>query len=780
MADESVHMVCTSPPYWGLRDYGTATWVGGDSSCDHKQGRPGAGRADGIGVGSMGGDCQKCGAKRIDSQLGLEPDINQYVANMVEVFRAVKRVLRHDGTLWLNLGDSFATSPAGNKPNTTALSSGLPNSIANQEMRRAAQCTKKGYGDLKQKDLCMIPARVALALQADGWYLRQDLIWCLSGGVWIYARTQKGDMPMMVRDLARLRPGTVQLWNGIKWTTLLGMSRSKRQGDEVEIVLRSGERLSCTLTHQFPTDRGLLSAAQLQQGDVIETVKLPQPDNPRDCAIDEDAAWFAGLYLAEGSRSGDLIQISGHIKEDARWDRVQLVAAKFGGSATRTIEGNKCNIRVSGKILNAIIAELVSGHVAKDKGFASVVWRYSDAFIASMLNGYLSGDGHWDTKNKRWRLGFTRNYNLERDFRVSCARLGYHLSLRPSTARYQGGIVPSFRGELRMERSGHFNQCKMGEVVEIRKARCREVYDLGVADTPHVFALASGILTHNSKPNPMPESVTDRCTKSHEYIFMLTKSERYYFDNEAIKEDAVAAERGSGNIERKPAGLRDVPGASKTDPNGGVAGSIPWEGSTRNKRSVWHIATAPFPGAHFATMPPALVEPCIKAGTSARGCCPQCGAPWERVVQKQYRHHARWFGDKQDARHSRGSAGVSYDEPIGSKTQGWRPACSCRDESDWPEYDPKPKKDAPKEQWEAWERVKDYVDAERERLLTLWKKWPTVPCTTLDPFSGAGTTALVSKRLGRDSIAIELNPAYTDMAKKRVYGEMPLFMGISG
>jgi DNA modification methylase len=146
-----------------------------------------------------------------------------------------------------------------------------------------------------------------------------------------------------------------------------------------------------------------------------------------------------------------------------------------------------------------------------------------------------------------------------------------------------------------------------------------------------------------AKPNPMPESVTDRCTKAHEYLFLLAKSGRYYFDAPAIAEASSTGdirkpyapgqvdERGdghdrgggkprkSGNKERKPAGLRGVPGASTTDANGGVAGSVPWEGTTRNKRSVWTVNTQPFPEAHFATFPAALVEPCIKAGAVAGG-----------------------------------------------------------------------------------------------------------------------------------------------------------------
>lgn len=184
LSDKIVQTVITSPPYWGLRDYGTAEWEDGDPGCDHIEplgGRGVASQKQNTNTGSGNIQyrdlCNKCGAIRIDNQLGLEATPDEYVAKMVEIFAEVRRVLRDDGTLWLNLGDGYATSPAGNKPNTTALSSGLPNSIENQEMRRSAQCKKKDYSGLKPKDLCGIPWRVAFALQADGWYLRSDIIW---------------------------------------------------------------------------------------------------------------------------------------------------------------------------------------------------------------------------------------------------------------------------------------------------------------------------------------------------------------------------------------------------------------------------------------------------------------------------------------------------------------------------------------------------------------------------------------------------------------------------
>ena len=117
-----------------------------------------------------------------------------------------------------------------------------------------------------------------------------------------------------------------------------------------------------------------------------------------------------------------------------------------------------------------------------------------------------------------------------------------------------------------------------------------------------------------SKPNPMPESVTDRCTKAHEYVFLLTKNARYWYDADAIKE--ADGGKPAGNVN----GFKSRQGGASYHAVSGGGGSDWWEpGTGRNRRSVWHIATQPFPGAHFAVMPQKLVEPCILAG------CPEGG-----------------------------------------------------------------------------------------------------------------------------------------------------------
>lgn len=186
--DQSINCCVTSPPYFGLRDYGTAQWVGGDLSCSHKIGeiRTGKGMSE-LGKKYAGGghkasepkplyakdECQHCGSVRVDKQIGQEQTPEEFVKKLVDVFREVKRVLKDDGTLWLNLGDSYYNyrPGAGQKMSKQTVSN------TNQDLPET--CPRRGnkLDGLKEKDLIGIPWRVAFALQDDGWYLRQDIIW---------------------------------------------------------------------------------------------------------------------------------------------------------------------------------------------------------------------------------------------------------------------------------------------------------------------------------------------------------------------------------------------------------------------------------------------------------------------------------------------------------------------------------------------------------------------------------------------------------------------------
>ena len=237
--------------------------------------------------------------------------------------------------------------------------------------------------------------------------------------------------------------------------------------------------------------------------------------------------------------------------------------------------------------------------------------------------------------------------------------------------------------------------------------------------------LRQDIIWH--KPNPMPESVTDRCTKAHEYVFLLTKSPRYYYDANAIREPIKPT---SGKINGAPLRGPHVmkEGARRTEPRSYnvIKGA--------NRRSVWTITTKPFKGAHFATFPPDLVEPCILAGTSERGACPECGAPWVRkmsgmkykppVVEAGERNVDDSRGDK--TRKLDGKSAAWRDAVASQRTLGFFSSCECGKEP--------------------------------------------VPATVLDPFGGSGTTGMVAARHGRRSTLIELNPEYVEIMRARIAG----------
>ena len=420
MPNECIDCCITSPPYWSLRDYGTAKWEGGDINCDHKipevehdPKRTGSDADTSHTIRFNREACYKCGAKRIDKQIGLEKTPEEYVAKMVEIFREVKRVLKKEGTLWLNLGDSYAGSGKGGNPEDSPWSG----FVGNKDREKSAQASKPIIpSGLKPKDLVGIPWRTAFALQADGWWLRQDIIW--------------------------------------------------------------------------------------------------------------------------------------------------------------------------------------------------------------------------------------------------------------------------------------------------------------------------------SKPNPMPESVNDRFTKAHEFVFLLAKSQKYFFDADAIREKSEWAEKDKRFFTGATIGNKVQENNYAMQSSGAYSSD-----GMRNKRSVWSIATQSFPDSHFAVFPEDLVRPCILAGTSEKGVCPDCGKPWKRIIEKERLIEAPPSGNSEIGRWSREDSGALGGRMTAPKTIGWQPTCSCNKEP--------------------------------------------IPAIVLDPFLGSGTTGVVAKRLKRNFIGIELNPEYVLMAKKRTglleleNGELGKFMSFT-
>ena len=481
---ESVQTCVTSPPYWGLRDYGTATWDGGDPSCDHDQrrrendGNSKSATSAGQTRDSVAGrtTCRKCGARRIDAQIGLEPTPSAYVTRMVEVFAEVHRVLRDDGTLWLNLGASYASAPV---------------------------------ETFKHKDLVSIPAMVAEALRAP-------------------------------RYTGRIKSDRDRLW-------LAAMV-------DTEGCIRVHRRRAGTSAHSTYTKRDGTVSEYVRKADTYGV--MVSVDNTSRALIDRcaEVAGVGSLYTHEANTGQSQRKQTLH-----RW----------------TVTGGQAR---------ELLRELYPDLIAKRQQ-ARIAYH-------SPSNGDAAAEAHAAIKSLHAGVGVT----------------------------------------------------------------------LDAPEPPSLFVpgwyLRSEIIW--GKPNPMPESVTDRPTKSHEQIFLFSKSARYYYDAEAIKE-AASDTGGNGSFSGRQGGARStaISGGIGTD-------QMHPYGGTRNKRSVWTVATQPYPEAHFATYPEALIEPCILAGS----------------------------------------------------------------------------------------KVGDLV---------------------LDPFTGSGTTGAVAIRHQRSFVGTELNPAYIDLARKRIGSVAPMF-----
>ena len=454
-----VQTCVTSPPYWGLRDYGAA------------------------------------------GQLGLEPTIEEYLGHMVEVFRLVHDLLADDGTLWLNIGDSYA-----NNGKWGGETGGKQAYLDDNNRKRVGR--EKRITGLKPKDLCMIPARLALALQQPyrDWQIKTEAMRAWVGGI----------------------------IDGEGCITILETKSSHSESLSYPPIIQVR---MCDLE---PLDR-LVQVVGSSYG------KPQHP--PSQVAANQRPSW--------------------------QWKVVSEQAAN-------------------------VIAEIYPFLTCKRKQ-AIVAWNHQ-AFRSARGNQART---HGDIEKEQF-----------------CKTLINSLNQRESVD------IPSWMKEPEI------------------------TYQPG-------WYLRQDLIW--AKPNPMPESVTDRCTKSHEYLFLLSKSERYYFDAKAIQEESVTGDprrpygsKGAWDMDgrpeeqkhggeprswkgsefqtgktaehqlgrsqkvRSPAGWKTGPGSHGSIHDQGREQEVSYaeiDASKRNKRSVWTVSTQPYSEAHFATFPPALIEPCILAGS---------------------------------------------------------------------------------------------------------------------------------------------------------------------
>lgn len=289
------------------------------------------------------------------------------------------------------------------------------------------------------------------------------------------------------------------------------------------------------------------------------------------------------------------------------------------------------------------------------------------------------------------------------------------------------------------------------------------------------------------KPNPATDSAQDRPVRSHEKIFLFSKSLHYFYDRHAFKEPTTGgAHSRASRVDIKrcrpstPKASMAMPGV-KNNPS--MEASARYLTKDRFARDVWTMPVSKFTGEHFAGFPEELPRRCILLGTSEKGCCPECGAPFARQVERGMTKRSNGepaatsgtIRTNYKPNSSTKDQGTGHDAVVVRyETIGWYPTCDCAGAPPFPRY-PRQVEGEPDDYYSD---EREAIRIRRAELITAVTDLQAAPCTVLDPFFGAGTTGLEADRLGRDCIGFEINPDYADLARKRIRDDAPLFTDV--
>jgi len=596
LSDNSVHMVATSPPYWALRDYGVPGQIGLESLPDC------------LGW-ARGENCGKC-----------------YVCVTRLWAAEVWRVLRDDGTFWLNLGSSYAGNGKGS--NKGRENSGLKGGFDNQESFPLGR-DKIGYG-LKPKDLIGIPWRVALALQADGWYLRSDIIWA-----------KPNPIPESVSD----RP---------------------------------------TKSHEY--------------------IFL----------LTKRARYY---YDAEAVKEPNAISSGGWQSRALKGNHAHGNGEKAQGNGAGGVTDN-----VSGRNLRSVWTVATQPYSGA-RSVADYVGDDGKPYIASLdcpIHGHLAD-------SRRNEMGFRGGRLTQIEYRSygKYTSLDEVLSSEPLSNLSHSAPLPSNSGSPALEISR--TQTNENRVESrMKDDRPSPTSDERISDRTN----------HKSKSYGPAGRKLDLLARANSEIAILHSKRSRKKGHASVTTPAYTSSSQTsfhtGDIEESPVIDENTSHTQTNNTSGASVLDGPEIGLSEQTLSrTVGIATFSYDDYtctclvvstdHFATWPEALVEPMILAGTSAKGCCPECGKPWKREVERErvkVSESKRYSGngDRNDSEDGRSETSV--------KTLGWRSGCA---------HDLLP-----------------------------------VPCLILDPFCGSGTTGRVAIRHNRRFIGIDLNSEYLNLAVKRL------------
>jgi DNA modification methylase len=718
LPDESVHCVVTSPPYFGLRDYGVA------------------------------------------GQIGLENTLAAYIDEMVSVFREVRRVLRSEGTCWANFGDSYANDAkwggsSGGK-HVTALH-------GDTKIGRG-----KKHGGLKPKDLMMVPARVAIALQDDGWWLRKDIIWAKPNPMPESATdrpTSSHEHLFLLTKAERYfydADAVREVAIGVSEHDLTGGayaapgqsahtgSRAGRKGKvKVPGGWDQGDGGHGTI-HRDGRTEATYQPAEIKAGrnlrDVWTIASHPFPEAHFACVDAETEALTPdGWKLHSDLTDGD--QIAAYERENDRltWQAAtfhrypyvgDLVAIEKRDASQRLTPNHRCLIkrRVSG-------IAVVEARDLKPGMQIPMVARLdvteSDGVgreLAALLGWYLAEGTRKRSNIIRIHQSLSANSHHVETIRGHLTALGasWHENVRNRTwrGRPSAEMIFSVRGDI-AERLNELAPDKCIDLAWIKwpVQELRALLDALIDGDGHRRDDGRACIVQKDR------RFLDCCQ-----AIALRLGWRTHISPHGNNCSVLYVTKGSWLTLR---GTNGVHAPIRTEPYEGTV----WCPSIES--SFWLARRRGRPFITGNTFPPKLVEPCVKAGTSEAGACPHCGAPWARLTAKgepDIEHQRASGGDAAGEYHglstkNHAAAGVQDASAVKARilagmvkraTIGWLPTCAC------PAHEP-------------------------------------APCVVLDPFGGSGTTALVADRLGRSAVLIELNPEYVVMARARITGDAPLF-----
>ena len=320
-------------------------------------------------------------------------------------------------------------------------------------------------------------------------------------------------------------------------------------------------------------------------------------------------------------------------------------------------------------------------------------------------------------------LVFDQLYRVLRDDGTLWLNYGDRYYTNNGTPRGNGvGLDGNARGGSFNSDGSMFSQKRTKHDVFGHKQLMLMPARIAIAMQERGWLLRSEIIWH--KTNAMPSSVKDRPTESHEKVFLFAKKQKYFYDHVAISTPSKNTNAPGSRTNGENHDRNDNDMAERIKANG--------TSIMANLRNVWPLATTSYKGAHFAVFPAKLVEPCIKAGTSEKGVCSECGSPYHRIYEKIRPEKHEVGGGRRRQYDEGGGENIKdrRDSHVKLQTKTWKPSCDC--------------------------------DAD------------IVPATVLDPFGGAGTTALVADRLGRNATIIEISAEYANLAKERLFNDSPL------